>query len=239
MYIPCIGSLVNAAAIVAGTMIGMFFKGGIPERLRKMVFTSVGVAVMFIGIMGVMDNKGNAMLLVLSLVLGGLIGEAVDFEAMMERTGEALKKRFVKEDSPQGAGFVEGFVSASVIFLVGAMAIVGSLNDGLLHDPSMLFTKAILDGVTSLILAASLGVGVAFSALPILIYQGGITLLAGVLAPYMTDELIRNMSFVGNAVIFCIGVNFLWPGKVRAGNLFPSMFMPVILLALFGGFLGA
>lgn len=237
MYIPCIGSLVNAAAIIAGTMLGIVFKGGIPENLRKMVFTSVGVAVMFIGMMGVMDNEGNSMLLVLSLVLGGLIGEALDLESAMGKAGEALKKRFVKEDSAQGASFVEGFVSASIIFVVGAMAIVGSLNDGLLHDPSMLFTKSILDGVTSCILAASLGVGVAFSALPVLVYQGGITLLAGILAPYMTETLVRNMSFVGNAVIFCIGVNFLWPGKIKAGNLFPAMFLPIILLALFGGFL--
>ena len=223
-----IGTLVNAAAIVGGTLIGVLLKGGIPERFKNIIFTAVGVAVIFIGTQGVLNNMNNSMMLVLSLVLGGILGEALRLEDRMAALGEAIKKRFIKSDA-DSATFVEGFVSASILFCVGSMAIIGSLNDGLLHDPSMLFTKAILDGITSIVFGASLGIGVAFSAVPILIYQGALTLLAGEVSPYLTDTLIANMSCVGNAVIFCIGWNFIFPGKFKTGNLFPAMFLPILL----------
>ena len=223
------GTLVNAGAIIAGTMAGVLLKGGIPKKIQDMIYLAVGVAVIFIGILGVVNNQGDSMMLVLSLVIGGALGELLKIEDRMEVLGEKVKKRFIKDDAPGSATFAEGFVSATILFCVGAMAIVGSLNDGMLHDPSMLFTKAILDGITSIILAASLGIGVAFSAIPILIYQGTLTLLASVLSGFFTDELIRNMSFVGNVVIFCIGLNFLFPKKIKTGNLAPALFMPIIL----------
>lgn len=223
------GTLVNAGAIIVGTALGVVLKNGIPKKVQDMIFLAVGVAVMFIGILGVVNNEGNSMLLVLSLVIGGVIGELLKLEDRMEVLGEKIKKRFIKENAAGSATFVEGFVSASILFCVGAMAIVGSLNDGMLHDPSMLYTKAILDGITSIILAASLGIGVGFSAIPILIYQGLLTVLASILSGFFTDELIRNMSFVGNVVIFCIGLNFLFPKKIKTGNLAPALFMPIIL----------
>ena len=223
------GTLVNAAAVIAGCVVGCLIKGGIPERIEKIIFSAVGIAVIFIGILGVVDNEGNTMLLVLSLVLGGIIGELIDFESKFEALGNKLKKKFIKDSSKSSATFVEGFVSCSLIFCVGAMAIVGSLNDGLLHDPSLLFTKSILDGITSIVMAASLGIGVAFSAITVLVYQGLITVLAGILEPVLTDTLIQNMSFVGNAVICCLGINFLWPKKIKVANLFPAIFMPIIL----------
>jgi len=223
------GTLVNAAAIVAGTLIGILFKNGLPERIQKIIFQAVGIAVIFIGVIGVVQNAGNTMMLVCSLILGAVVGELIDFETRCEKLGEKLKARFVKPDSSSSVTFVEGFVSATVLFCVGAMAIVGSLNDGLMHDPGMLFTKAILDGITSIVLASTLGIGVAFSAGPILIYQGLITVLAAVLSGVFTDTLIQNMSFVGNAIIFCIGLNFLFPKKIKVGNLFPAMFMPILL----------
>ncbi len=223
------GTLVNAGAIIAGTMAGVLLKGGIPKKIQDMIYLAVGVAVIFIGILGVVNNQGDSMMLVLSLVIGGALGELLKIEDRMEVLGEKVKKKFIKDDAPGSATFAEGFVSATILFCVGAMAIVGSLNDGMLHDPSMLFTKAILDGITSIILAASLGIGVAFSAIPILIYQGTLTVLASVLSGFFTDELIRNMSFVGNVVIFCIGLNFLFPKKIKTGNLAPALFMPIIL----------
>lgn len=223
------GTLVNAGAIIAGTMAGVLLKGGIPKKIQDMIYLAVGVAVIFIGILGVVNNQGDSMMLVLSLVIGGALGELLKIEDRMEVLGEKVKKKFIKDDAPGSATFAEGFVSATILFCVGAMAIVGSLNDGMLHDPSMLFTKAILDGITSIILAASLGIGVAFSAIPILIYQGTLTLLASVVSGFFTDELIRNMSFVGNVVIFCIGINFLFPKKIKTGNLAPALFMPIIL----------
>jgi len=224
-----IGTLVNVAAIIVGTVIGLLFKNGLPERIQKVIFTAVGVAVIFIGILGVVENAGNAMMLVLSLVLGAVVGELIDFESKFEKLGEKLKAKFVKPGSSSSETFVEGFVSATLIFCVGAMAIVGSLNDGLLHDPSMLYTKAILDGITSIVLASALGVGVIFAAIPVLVYQGLITVLAALLSSFFNDALIQSMSFVGNAIIFCIGINFLFPKKIKVGNLFPAMFMPILL----------
>ena len=224
-----IGTLVNAGAIIVGSILGILLKGGIPERIQNIIYTAVGVAVMFIGITGVINNQGDSMLLVLSLVIGGVIGELCKLDEHMESLGEKIKKRFIKEGSAGSATFVEAFVSSTILFCVGAMAIVGSLNDGMLHDPSMLFTKAILDGITSIILAASLGVGVAFSAIPILIYQGILTVLSSILSGFFTETLIRNMSFVGNVIIFCIGLNFLFPKKVKTINFAPALFMPIIL----------
>ena len=224
-----IGTLVNAGAIIVGSILGMLLKGGIPERIQNIIYTAVGVAVMFIGITGVINNQGDSMLLVLSLVIGGVIGELCKLDEHMESLGEKIKKRFIKEGSAGSATFVEAFVSSTILFCVGAMAIVGSLNDGMLHDPSMLFTKAILDGITSIVLAASLGVGVAFSAIPILIYQGILTVLSSILSGFFTDTLIRNKSFVGNVLIFCIGLNFLFPKKVKTINFAPALFMPIIL----------
>ena len=224
-----IGTLVNAGAIIVGSVLGILLKGGIPERIQNIIYTAVGVAVMFIGITGVINNQGDSMLLVLSLVIGGVIGELCKLDEHMESLGEKIKKRFIKEGSAGSATFVEAFVSSTILFCVGAMAIVGSLNDGMLHDPSMLFTKAILDGITSIVLAASLGVGVAFSAIPILIYQGILTVLSSILSGFFTETLIRNMSFVGNVIIFCIGLNFLFPKKVKTINFAPALFMPIIL----------
>ena len=224
-----IGTLVNAGAIIVGSILGMLLKGGNPERIQNIIYTAVGVAVMFIGITGVINNQGDSMLLVLSLVIGGVIGELCKLDEHMESLGEKIKKRFIKEGSAGSATFVEAFVSSTILFCVGAMAIVGSLNDGMLHDPSMLFTKAILDGITSIVLAASLGIGVAFSAIPILIYQGILTVLSSILSGFFTETLIRNMSFVGNVIIFCIGLNFLFPKKVKTINFAPALFMPIIL----------
>ena len=225
-----LGTLANAAAIIVGSLLGLLIKNGISDRYEKMVFTSVGVAVMFIGIVGVVQNAGNSMMLVLSLIIGGLIGEALRLEEWMEGLGEKLKKRVIKEgDTESAPKFVEGFVSASILFVVGAMAIIGSINDGMNHDPSILYTKSILDGITSVILASSMGIGVAFSALPILIYQGLITILASLVAPLFTETLLANISYVGNAVIFCIGLNFLFPKKIKTANLFPALFMPILL----------
>ena len=223
------GTLVNAGAIIAGTAVGVLLKGGIPKRIQDMIFLMVGVAVMFIGILGVVNNQGDSRMLVLSLVIGGALGELIKIEEHMEVLGEKIKKKFIRDDAPGSATFAEGFVSATLLFCIGAMAIVGSLNDGMLHDPSMLFTKAILDGITSIILAASLGIGVGFSAISILIYQGLLTVLASLLSGFLTDELIRNMSFVGNVVIFCIGLNFLFPKKIKTGNMAPALFMPILL----------
>jgi uncharacterized membrane protein YqgA involved in biofilm formation len=162
--------------------------------------------------------------MIFSLVIGGLLGEFLKIEKRLENVGIWFQSKIPSK----GGSFSDGFVTASLVYCVGAMAIVGSLEDGLSGNPSTLFAKSILDGVSAVIFAATLGIGVAFSALPVFIYQGGITLLAGLLQPWLTETVISQMSLVGGILIFAIGINLLEIKKINVGNLLPSIFIPVL-----------
>lgn len=233
---PGIGTIVNCAAILVGTAVGAAVKGGLPKRVQDTIMHGVGLAVMFIGIGGAMTGlltievggiaTRYTMMMVLSLVLGAVIGELLDIDAALERLGAWVKKKVPEKMA--GSTFVDGFVTASMLFCVGAMAVVGSLEDGLNGDYSILFAKSVLDGISSLVFAASLGVGVGFSILPLLIYQGGITLLAQVIRPYLTNELITQISCVGSVLIFAIGINMLFGKKIKVANLLPAILFPII-----------
>jgi uncharacterized membrane protein YqgA involved in biofilm formation len=172
---------------------------------------------------GVIDRQ-YVELMIFSLVIGGLIGEFLDIEDKLDKLGMWFQKRFSKGEG----NFAEGFVSASLIYCVGAMAIMGALDDGLKGDPGILFAKSILDGVSAIVFAATMGIGVSFSALPVLIYQGSITLLAGVIKPWLTDGVIIQMSLVGSILIMGIGINILEIKKIKVGNLLPSIFLPLV-----------
>ena len=195
----------------------------------------LGLSTLFIGVSGALKGMftvngegletGGAMVLILSLVLGALIGEGINIEKQFERFGEWLKR---KVKSNGDSRFVEGFVTASLVICVGAMAVVGSLQDGLTGDASMLYTKAILDFVIVLVLASALGKGVLFSALPLGILQGSITLFAGVIAPVLSDRMIDNLSFIGSALIFCVGINLCFGKKIKVGNLLPALVIAVL-----------
>lgn len=232
------GTIVNAIAIIIGTVAGVLVRSGLPDRLQKIIMEAAGLATMFIGISGamagmlVMGPDGletrDTMIMIFSLILGGITGELINIELQMERMGDFFKKLLIR-DGNDNSSFSEAFVSASLIYCVGAMAIVGSLNDGLLGDPSVLYAKSVLDGVISVVLAATLGPGVALSALSVGVYQGGITLLSGFIKPWLSGELVRQISFVGSILIFTIGLNFLFPKKVKTGNLMPAMFFPILL----------
>lgn len=233
-----IGTIVNMLAVIVGTSVGLVLRKGLPKKISEIIDMAIGLATIFIGISGAMagllviteGNLGtqNSMILISSLILGGILGEIVDIEKRMENLGEWIKKRLIKAEASDDK-FVEGFVTSSLVFCVGAMAIVGALNDALLLDPSTLFAKAVLDGVISIVFATSFGFGIYLSAISILVYQGSITALAIYIKPYMTEVLISRMSFVGSALIFCIGINFIFGKKIRTGNLLPAMFIPIIL----------
>ena len=171
----------------------------------------------------------HTMLLILCLALGAVIGEALNIEQRLEDFGAFCQSHFTAKGDSR---FVEGFVTASLLFCVGAMAIVGALNDGLNGDPTMLIAKAILDGVASILFAASLGKGVYLSIVPIFFYQGGITLLARFIRPWLTDVLIGQMSCVGSVLIFAISLNLIFNSKLRVGNLLPAIFLPVLFFFL-------
>lgn len=236
-----LGTIVNILAVLVGATAGFLAKGGLPKRFQDTITSAIGLATIFIGLSGALpgilsvENGGLAsrdiMLMIGCLIAGALLGEWIDIELKLDNVGEWCRSRF------HGAGgkestFVEGFVTSSLLFCVGAMAIVGSLEDGLNHNFSTLFAKSIMDGVMAIIFAASLGVGVYFSIIPLAIYQGGITLLAGFIKPYLTELMISRMSFVGSILIFGLGINLIFGKKIKIGNLLPAMFLPIVCCLL-------
>lgn len=231
-----LGTAVNVIAIILGALIGILFKKGMKERFQNIMMQACGLATLFIGLSGALemilsvseDGKlvsGSTMLIVISLILGGLIGELIDIELLLDKLGEKLKGLFkAKGDSK----FVEGFVTASLVVCVGAMAICGSLEDGLSGNAQTLFIKSILDFIIVIVFASVYGIGAGFSAIPLGIYQGLITLCAAFIAPYLSDTLIASLSGVGSVLIFAVGLNLLFPKKIRVGNLLPALIVPVL-----------
>jgi len=233
-----LGTIVNAAAILAGATVGLFIKGGLPERFQKITTTAIGLATIFIGISGALTglltvsgtslSTTNTMVMIISLLAGGVVGEAIDIEKQLEHFGDFCRNKFASK-SKGDSTFSEAFVTSTLLYCVGAMAIVGSLNDGLLQDHSVLFAKATLDGIMAIIFGASLGAGVYLSVIPVVLYQGGITILAKMIKPYLSDVMISRQAFVGSVLIFSIGINFIFGKKVKLGNLMPAMFVPLLL----------
>lgn len=231
---------INCAFILLGSVIGLLLRGKLPTHFMDVVMQAMGLVVLSIGMVSAIGTD-NTLCVVVSLAVGTVIGEAIDIEKRLDACGNLLKRKLMKEDS--GSTFTEGFVTASLLFCVGAMAIVGSIDAGIHHDYSVLVSKSVIDGVTSISFAATLGIGVAFSALPILIYQGGLVLLAGLVAGVLTDPMITEMSAAGGCIIIGLGVNMLKLRKspVKVGNMLPAIFIPLLYLPLaqwLGGLFG-
>ncbi|MCQ2471395.1 MAG: DUF554 domain-containing protein [Clostridia bacterium] len=231
-----LGTIVNVAAVALASLLGLLFKGGIKEKYQNMVKTALGVATIFIGAAGTLAemlqigengklSTQGSMLLFISLVVGGLLGELLAIEDKLESVGVWLKKKVKAEGDNR---FVDGFVDATLVICIGAMAIMGSLQDGLTGSHETLFIKSSLDFFFITILSSTMGIGTLFSIIPMGIYQGLITLSAGLIAPYMSDLLISNLSLVGSVLIFCIGVNFVAGKKFKVGNLLPALLGPVV-----------
>ena len=240
------GTIVNAAAILAGSLMGMLltwlanrFSSLLPvgsaalgERLKTIIMQGVALCVMYLGISGCLEGN-NSLVAILSMVIGALIGELLDLDRRMQTLGLWVQKRTERLVADGGqASISEGFVTASLLFCVGAMAIVGALQDGLTGDHSTLFAKSLLDGISSIVFGASLGLGVAFSAVAILLYQGAIALAASFLQPYLGDAVIAEMTCVGSLLIVALSLNMLGLTKIKVMNLVPAVFLP-ILLSLF------
>lgn len=239
------GTLVNIAAIILGAAVGILLKEVLKARFQDTIIKALGLAVMFIGCSGALqglmvirDGKletANIMLMIVSLAIGAFIGEAIDIEARLDRMGEFLKKS-IKVKGEKGNNFVEGFVNSSLLFCIGAMAIIGSLQDGLTGNADMLYAKGFIDGTVAIFFASTLGIGVFFSIIPLGLYQGFITLSAKYIEPYLNDRLISNISFIGSILIFGIGINMIFGKKIKCGNLLPAVLIPVfyeLLLKLF------
>ena len=222
-----LGTMVNVIAIIVGALFGIIIKKGIKDDYKNTIMDGIGLAVIIIGIMG--GIKSDSIILVIgSIVVGSILGEIVDIENKLDNLGNSLQKRFGGKDS----NFSKGFVTASLVYCVGAMAIVGSLESGIQGNHQTLFAKSILDGISAIIFASTLGIGVAFSSIPVFIYQGSITLLANSAKSLLTPEVINEMSAVGGILIMAIGINILGIKKIKVGNMLPAVFIPIIYYLL-------
>ncbi|MEE3419634.1 MAG: DUF554 domain-containing protein [Lachnospiraceae bacterium] len=227
---PGMGTLVNVAAIVFGGLLGVFFGNRISSRFQETLNAGNAVAVIFIGIGGTMRHMlvvkngtletTGTMMMIFSLAIGGVIGEIINIDKHMEEFGVWLK---MKTGNARDPLFVDGFVNASLTVCIGAMAIVGAIEDGIHADHSILFAKAILDMIIVMVMATTQGKGCAFAAIPVGIWQGCVTLLARLISPYITDTAMANLSYVGSVLIFCVGLNLLFGKKVRVANLLPAL----------------
>ena len=225
-----LGTLVNTCTVIAGALIGMLLKKGIPKRISDTVFYALALVTIYIGISGSLAGK-NTLIAVIVMVLGALIGEALDFDKRVNNIGKKLENKFDKGN--QSSTFAQGFTSASLLFCVGAMTIVGCLQAGIKGDNTILFTKSAMDFVSSMIFASTMGVGVLFSAVFVLVYQGLITLLAGVISPLLTDAVIAEMSCVGFIIIIGLGLNMLNVTKLKIMNFVPAIFLPILFCPLY------
>ncbi len=220
---------INMALVVLGSVLGLLLKERFPEELGKAIRVGMGLCTLGIGMSSLLGTE-DTLCVIICMVVGILLGEWVNIERRMDAAGEFLKAKLEKPGSQ--SRFVEGFVTATILYCVGAMAINGSIAAGLYGDYSIIISKGVMDGVTAITFAAAMGVGVAFSAVPILIYQGGLTLLAAWVGPYLSDAVINEMSAVGGALIVGISLNLLGltKEKIRVGNMLPAIFLPLVYI---------
>ena len=229
-----LGTILNSAAIVAGGLVGHFTGRLFRQEQQDALTKACGISVLFIAIAGAMQGmlrvdgasllSGRSMLVVLCLALGTVIGELIGIERGFERFGAWLK---VKTGNSGDRQFVDGFVTASLTVCIGAMAIVGAIQDGITGDFSTLAVKAVLDFIIVAVMTSSLGKGCAFSAIPVLVFEGAVTLLARLVSPVMTDAAVANLSLVGSVLIFCVGVNLVWDKRIRVANMLPAVLLAV------------
>jgi uncharacterized protein len=224
-----LGTIVNALAIIGGSLFGFILKGGIPQKINETIMKGLALCILVIGVSGAIKSQ-NMLVVICSIVIGSLIGEAIDIDAKLFKLGNAIENRL------QGkAGKIsEGFVTASLVYCVGAMAIVGSLNSGLKGDHSILFTKAMLDGISAIMFTSTLGIGVILSAISVFIYQGIITIGASYLQGILTQpSIITEISAVGSVLIMGLGFNMLGLTKIKVANFLPAVIVPIIYFLIF------
>lgn len=221
-----IGTLVNTLAAVVGGLLGSLLKKGIPDKLADLVQKGLALCVLFIGIKGSLDGS-NTLITILSMVVGPILGGLLDLDGKLEKLGARIQARFSRPGS--GSRLAEGFVTASLLFCVGSMSVLGSLQSGLTGNHDTIFTKSLLDFVSAIILASSLGLGVCLSGAFVLVYQGAIVLLARWVAPLLSEYAIAEMSCAGSLLIIALGLNMLGITRIKVSNLLPAMFIPLIL----------
>ncbi len=221
-----LGTWVNCAAVIVGSGFGLLVKKGLSEKISTSIMNALALCVLYIGISGAFECQ-NVLIVIVSMALGTLIGELIDFDARLVKLGDKLEQRFGK-DSEKGS-VSQGFVAASLLFCVGAMTIVGSLQSGISGNHETLFAKSLIDGIAAMVLASTMGIGVMMSAAFVLVYQGLITLCAGFLEPVLTETIIAEMTAVGSLLIVGLGLNMLKITKLKVMNFVPAIFLPIAI----------
>lgn len=236
---PGLGTLINGLAVIAGGLLGLVFRRDLPQRFQDTLMQALGLSSIFIGISGSLEKMlqiqngfvsvQGTLLAVLSLAAGALLGEWINLERRFEQLGLWLKK---KTGSEKDSRFMQGFLTASLTICIGAMAIVGALQDGLSADPSLLITKAVLDCLIIMIFTSAFGKGAVFSVIPLVFFQGSITILAQFIAPLLTKQMLDNLSMIGSMLIFCVGINLMFNTKIRVANLLPALLIAILMTPL-------
>lgn len=221
------GAVVNFFLVVLGTLIGLLFKKGIPEKLQNALMTGMAFCVLYIGITGLFEQGANILVMIVCFAVGAVIGELIDLDKQVNRLGKKIENRFSKNSNSKIA---EGFVTATLLFCVGAMTIVGSIDSGISGDNSTLYSKSVIDCVAAAVLTSSMGIGVIFAAFSALIIEGGITLLATVISPILNDYIIAQMSVIGSLLIIALSLNMLGITKIKVMNFVPAVLLPLVLI---------
>ena len=232
MKVIIFGALINASAILLGGGVGLVFKGRLSEKISESITRAIGLCICIIGISGALE--GDIMLLVVALMLGALTGELIDIDKKLNNLGQYLQNKLSRKDSP--SKFAEGFVTTTLLFCVGAMAVVGSIEGGLRNDYSIIVTKSIIDGVAAMVFASYLGFGVLFSAFAVLIYQGTIEFFAGFLQNILVDSLVIQISAAGGIMILALGVNMTVGTKMKVANFLPGLIFAAVYYVIFLGY---
>lgn len=225
-----IATFVNMAFVIVGSLVGLFFKRIMTKRYENIVFASAGIMAISIGIKMVIATE-EILILALSIMLGGVVGTFLGIENKIEHFGDILKKKFSKEGNTDN--FTLGFMTSSILFCTGAMSIVGSFQAGTQNNYGLIYTKSVMDGFVSIVMASAYGIGVAFSSIFILVYQGGLTLFSSSIEPYVSDLVISEVTGVGGSILLMVGLNLLNITKIKTGDFIPSLFIAVLFVFLF------
>lgn len=221
------GAVVNFFLVILGSLLGLLFKKGIPERIQKTLMTGMAFCVLYIGVTGLFEKGANILVMIICFAIGAAIGEAIDLDKQVNRLGTFVEKNI--STNGKNEKIAEGFVTATLLFCVGAMTIVGSIDSGINGDNSTLYSKSVIDCIAAIALTSSMGIGVIFASLSTLVIEGSLTLLAGVVSPILTEYIIAQMSVIGSLLIIALAFNMLGITKIKVMNFVPAILLPLIL----------
>lgn len=221
------GAFVNFVLVAMGATVGMLLKKGMPEKIQKMLMSAVALCVLYIGVTGLFESEINTLIIIISIAVGSIVGQALDIDRLLNKTALKIENKF--KGNGENGKIAEGFVSATLLFCVGAMTVVGSVNSGISGDNTTLYSKSVIDLISSVVLASSLGFGVVLSSVGVLLIEGSLTLLANAVSPVLTDYTVSHISVIGSLLIIAISFNLLGITKIKVMNIIPAVFLPIVL----------